>query len=60
MGSYPPGALLTCTHQDCGCRVRIEAECGCPATGDGYRCSCGAPLVPVEESTGGTGDPPTW
>jgi hypothetical protein len=47
MTSYQAGTLLTCAHEDCGCRVRIESECHCPNAGDSYRCSCGAELVPV-------------
>ena len=49
MGSYQPGALLTCMHEDCGCRIRVEAECHCPASGEAYRCTCGAEMVAVDE-----------
>ncbi|MGH3971619.1 MAG: metallothionein, partial [Mycobacterium sp.] len=27
MASYEEGTVLTCGHEGCGCRVRIEAEC---------------------------------
>ena len=43
------GTLLTCAHDGCGCRVRIEAECHRPDDGGAYRCTCGAELVPVQE-----------
>lgn len=49
MGSYPPGVLLTCTHDDCGCRVRVEVECTCPDAGDPYRCTCGTEMRPVQD-----------
>jgi metallothionein len=48
MGSYPPGTLLTCTHDECGCRVRVEAECSCADAGDPYRCTCGTEMVQVQ------------
>jgi metallothionein len=50
MGSYPPGALPTCIHDDCGCRVRVEVECTCPDAGDyPYPCTCGAVMVNAED-----------
>ena len=48
MRSYQPGAVLTCSHGDCGCRIRVEVECDCPNAGDAYRCTCGAEMVAVE------------
>jgi hypothetical protein len=45
--SYTSGTVLTCSHDGCGCRVRIEAECHCPDSGAPYQCSCGAPMVPA-------------
>lgn len=36
------GALLTCSNDDCGCRLRIEEPC---PHGDDYRCACGHALV---------------
>jgi hypothetical protein len=50
MGSYPPGALLTCTHDNCGCRVRVEVECACPDAGNPYRCTCGTEMVTVQDA----------
>ncbi|MBS9533249.1 metallothionein [Mycobacterium sp. M1] len=47
MGINESGTLLTCTHADCGCRVRIEVPCGCDGASDAYRCGCGADLVAV-------------
>ena len=49
--SYATGTVLTCTHDDCPCRIRIETECHCPETGQAYRCSCGADMVPVDDAT---------
>jgi hypothetical protein len=52
MSSYPEGTVLTCSHEDCNCRVLIQAECHCPgAEGrSAYHCACGAELVPVAEN----------
>ena len=52
MTKYAKGTMLTCTHQECGCRVLIQAECHCPEVTDesSYRCACGAELVPVQAS----------
>lgn len=46
------GTVLTCAHEGCGCRVRIEEECHCPSAGQSYMCTCGAPLVEVSEAAG--------
>jgi hypothetical protein len=27
VSEYPSGTVLTCSHDDCSCRVRIEVEC---------------------------------
>jgi hypothetical protein len=43
------GTLLSCVHDDCGCRLRVEVECTCPEAGTPYVCTCGAEMVPVEE-----------
>ncbi len=51
---YSKGALLTCEHEGCGCRVRIEEECHCPSGDRAYVCACGAPLVEV---TGAANNP---
>ncbi|MCV7195673.1 metallothionein [Mycobacterium angelicum] len=48
MTNYEAGTLLTCGHEGCGCRVRIEHECHCPSEGQTYQCACGEELVPVE------------
>jgi metallothionein len=50
MPQYVEGMVLTCTHEDCACRVRIESECHCPGvtSESQYTCACGAPLVPVQ------------
>ena len=44
------GTVLTCTHQGCDCRVRIETPCNCPGATQPYRCTCGAELVPAVTS----------
>jgi hypothetical protein len=50
MTNYTEGTVLTCTHQECSCRILIQTECHCPEVTDEstYRCVCGAELVPVE------------
>ena len=49
MTQYTKGTVLTCAHEECGCRVQIDEECHCPS-GDGvYTCACGAPLVEPSE-----------
>ena len=50
MTKYTEGAVLTCTHQECNCRVLVQAECHCPQVTDEstYRCVCGTELVPAE------------
>ncbi len=48
MTSYEAGTALTCAHDGCGCRVRIETPCHCTGAEDTYRCSCGTEMVPVE------------
>jgi hypothetical protein len=47
MSSNEAGSLLTCTHEGCGCRVRIEVPCHCAGAGEPYRCTCGDELVVV-------------
>ena len=47
MADYAKGTLLTCGHEGCGCRVRIEVECHCAESGEAYRCTCGDELVAV-------------
>ncbi|WP_236054757.1 metallothionein [Mycobacterium sp. SM1] len=47
MASYESGTVLTCAHEGCGCKVRIEDECHCPGAGASYRCTCGSEMVPV-------------
>ena len=48
--TYETGTLLTCTHEDCGCRVMIQVPCGCEGADDSnYTCACGAKLVPVPQ-----------
>ena len=38
MPANEPGTELTCTNDDCGCRLRIEQPC---PHGDQYTCACG-------------------
>jgi hypothetical protein len=49
---YSTGTVLTCAHDECNCRVRIDEECHCPSGGQSYMCACGAPLVEVHETSG--------
>ncbi len=49
MTSYPTGTTLTCGHQGCGCRVRVEAPCSCVGAGQPYRCTCGEEMVVVDQ-----------
>jgi len=30
MTKYTEGTVLTCTHEECNCRVLVQAECYCP------------------------------
>ena len=49
--TYPAGTLLTCTHEQCDCRVLIQQACDCEgADSSNYTCACGAELVPVTEA----------
>ena len=45
MADYAQGTVLTCSHGDCDCRVRIETECHCTDAGTSYVCTCGVPMV---------------
>jgi hypothetical protein len=57
MTDYPRGTVLTCTHEDCPCRVRIETECHCASAGEPYRCTCGATMVAAEPDADTTESP---
>ncbi|WP_102143557.1 metallothionein [Mycobacterium hubeiense] len=52
MANYESGTLLTCSHIGCPCRLRVEVECHCSGATESYRCTCGAEMVPVEDSVG--------
>lgn len=47
---YRKGAVLTCEHEGCDCRVRIDEECHCPSGDQPYTCACGAPLVELTDA----------
>ena len=47
MADYVSGTILTCSHGECGCRVRIESECACSDAKEPYVCTCGAPMVEI-------------
>ena len=34
MANYAEGTLLTCGHEGCGCRIRVEVACHCSGAGD--------------------------
>ncbi|UMB69245.1 metallothionein [Mycobacterium paraterrae] len=44
--SNEAGTLLSCGHDGCGCRVRIEVACHC-AGDHAYICKCGDEMVEV-------------
>ena len=48
MTNYPSGTVLTCSHDDCPCRIRVEVECHCAGGDEAYMCTCGAPMTPVD------------
>ena len=52
MTFFQKGTVLTCAHEECGCRVRIEEECHCPSGDQSYTCACGTPMVVMEEAAG--------
>ena len=43
------GALLSCSNEDCGCRLRIEEPC---PHGDSYKCACGHELIAPGAASG--------
>jgi hypothetical protein len=45
--SNEAGTLLSCGHDGCGCRVRIEVACHCSGTDQAYICKCGDEMVVV-------------
>jgi hypothetical protein len=49
MADHAQGTVLTCAHGECGCRIRIEAECHCETAGADYVCTCGSPMVEVTD-----------
>lgn len=50
MAQLSKGTVLTCEHEECGCRVRIDEECRCPSGEQTYTCACGAPMVEVPDA----------
>ena len=49
MNNYPRETLLSCIHEECPCRIRVEVECTCPDAGEAYKCSCGAEMIALED-----------
>ena len=49
MTTYSQGAVLTCTHDECNCRIRVETECDCAGARQAYMCTCGAEMIEVTE-----------
>jgi metallothionein len=45
--SNEAGTLLSCGHDGCGCRVRIEVACHCSGAEQAYICKCGDEMVEV-------------
>jgi hypothetical protein len=54
MTQYRMGTVLTCGHEGCGCRVRIDEECHCPSGDQSYICACGTPLVELADASSAT------
>ena len=40
-----PGTTLSCSNEDCGCKLKIEQPC---PHGDTYKCACGHDLQAEE------------
>jgi hypothetical protein len=45
MAGNEVGSTLTCTNDDCNCRLRIEQPC---PHGDTYICACGHEMRPAD------------
>ncbi|MFY9889134.1 MAG: metallothionein [Streptosporangiaceae bacterium] len=46
---FAEGTVLTCSHEDCDCRVVVQQACHCQTeAGATYSCACGSPMVIVE------------
>ncbi|HTW08283.1 MAG TPA: metallothionein [Acidimicrobiales bacterium] len=58
MSRYQAGTIMTCTHEECHCRVVIVDECDCPGVAEDktYMCACGTPLVRLSETTSSARD----
>jgi hypothetical protein len=52
MTLFKQGTVLTCEHEECGCRVRIDEECHCPSGSQSYTCACGTPMVVMDDARG--------
>ena len=50
MTQVTKGTVLTCGHEGCDCRIRIDEECHCPSGDQTYTCACGAPMVEVADA----------
>lgn len=50
MAQYASGTVMTCKNGECGCRVRVESECGCEGAGASYVCTCGEPMVELADA----------
>jgi hypothetical protein len=49
MTNWTEGTVLTCIHDACQCRIRIESACHCADAGAAYVCTCGVPMIEVVE-----------
>lgn len=45
MPTIDVGTLLTCSGEECECRLLVERPC---PHGDVYTCACGHPMHPVD------------
>jgi len=51
---FVKGTVLTCTHEDCECRLLVQQACNCKSeVGATYTCSCGTPMVVVAPQQAG-------
>jgi hypothetical protein len=51
MANFPEGTVLTCVHEGCECRIRIESECTCAEAGAAYVCTCGVPMIEISNDS---------
>ncbi|HEV7721078.1 MAG TPA: hypothetical protein VGO60_07325 [Iamia sp.] len=55
MTAATTGSILTCTNDDCPCRIEVQVPC---PHGETYSCACGHPFVSASDTDDGS-IPPT-